>query len=90
MLGQGFFDNGRDSECAEQERQMFVRWINDAEKYFGGLFEYCNRYDGIRLHISLDVTRTRVRYASLSLDGAWSPYTEEQVTAANARMAAVL
>lgn len=85
-----FGSHGGGNEYAEQERQTFVRWLNDPLQYIFGTFEYCNRVAGVRLHVALSADRTRVRYAHLSLDDSWATFTQEQVDVANARMAAML
>lgn len=83
MEGFGFFDG------VGGNKDVTVSAMRNPESYFGQTYEECNRLEGIRIFLSISGDN-RLRDAVLSLDGAWSQYTEEQVVAANAMMARTL
>lgn len=83
----GFFDS---EEYADNERDYFRESLTKADSYFGSYYEYCNRTKGVRIYVSLTAARDAIRDAYLSLDGAWSPFSQESVDEANAYLARVL
>lgn len=84
----GFFHDPS-SAYHEHEKNYFIECLLRRDSYHFGIFEYCARHEGVRIHVTLSGGQ-RVNSARLSRDGEWTPHSEEAVEAANARLAAVL